>query len=261
MSTAHPPLSDRVALVTGVSRRVGIGYAICERLLELGARVFAQSWTPHDAHMPWGADPAGIDGVIAALRAGGPVQHLEADFADPEAPARVMEAAGEQFGHVDVLIANHARSGHGSLAETSAAELDAFLHENVRATVLLVQALAAQHDGRPGGRVVMMTSGQHLGPMAGEVAYAISKGAIQQATVTLADTLAGRGITVNTVNPGPTDTGYAPPDAHAAVTAQMPAGRWGQPRDAANLIGWLCTDEAGWVTGQVINSEGGFRRG
>ena len=91
----------------------------------------------------------------------------------------------------------------------------------------------------------MMTSGQHLGPMAGEVAYAISKGAIQQATATLADTLADRGITVNTVNPGPTDTGYAPPDAHAAVTAQMPAGRWGQPRDAANLIGWLCTDEAG----------------
>jgi 3-oxoacyl-[acyl-carrier protein] reductase len=107
----------------------------------------------------------------------------------------------------------------------------------------------------------MMTSGQHLGPMAGEVAYAISKGAIQQATATLADTLAGQGITVDTVNPGPTDTGYAPPDAHAAVTAQMPTGRWGQPRDAANLIGWLCTDEAGWVTGQVINSEGGFRRG
>jgi len=261
MSTAHPPLSDRVALVTGVSRRVGIGYAASERLLELGARVFAHSWTPHDARMPWGADPAGIDSVIAGLRAGGPVEHLEADFADPEAPARVMGAARERFGHVDILIANHARSGRGSLAETSAAELDAFLHENVRATVLLVQAHAAQHDGRPGGRVVMMTSGQHLAPMAGEVAYAISKGAIQQATASLADTLADRGITVNTVNPGPTDTGYAPPDAHAAVAAQMPAGRWGQPRDAANLIGWLCTDEAGWVTGQVINSEGGFGRG
>jgi 3-oxoacyl-[acyl-carrier protein] reductase len=261
MSATPPPLSGRVAVITGVSRRIGIGYAISERLLELGARVFAQSWTPHDARMPWRADPAGVDGVIAALRAGGPVEHLEADFADPEAPARVMDAARARFGHVDILIANHSRSGHGSLAETSAAELDAFLHENVRATVLLVQALAAQHDGRPGGRVVMMTSGQHLGPMAGEVAYAISKGAIQQATATLADTLADRRITVNTVNPGPTDTGYAPPAAHAAVTAQMPAGRWGRPRDAANLIGWLCTDEAGWVTGQVINSEGGFRRG
>jgi 3-oxoacyl-[acyl-carrier protein] reductase len=130
----------------------------------------------------------------------------------------------------------------------------------VRATVLLVQAFAAQHDGRPGGRVVLMTSGQHLGPMAAEVAYAISTGAIHQATATLADALADRGITLNTVNPGPTDTGYAPPAAHAAVTAQMPQGRWGEPRDAARLIGWLCTDDAAWITGQVINSEGGFRR-
>jgi 3-oxoacyl-[acyl-carrier protein] reductase len=260
VSAAPPPLSDRVAIVTGVSRRVGIGYAVAGRLLDLGARVFAQSWTPHDARTPWGADPAGIDAVIEALRAGGRVEHMEADFADPAAPAQVVEAARERLGHVDILIANHARGGHGTLAETSAAELDAFLHENVRATVLLVQAFAAQHDGRAGGRVVMMTSGQHLGPMAAEVAYAISKGAIQQATATLADALADRGITVNTVNPGPTDTGYASPSAHAAVTAQMPAGRWGRPRDAAHLIGWLCTDEAAWVTGQVINSEGGFRR-
>jgi 3-oxoacyl-[acyl-carrier protein] reductase len=260
MSKAPPPLSGRAAIVTGVSRRAGIGYAVAERLVALGARVFAHSWTPHDARMPWGADPLGIDGVIDALRAGGDVEHMEADFADPTAPGRVVDAARERFGHVDVLIANHARSGRGTLAEASAAELDAFLHENVRATVLLVQAFAAQHDRRPGGRVVLMTSGQHLGPMAAEVAYAISKGAIHQATATLADALADRGITLNTVNPGPTDTGYAPPAAHAAVTAQMPQGRWGEPRDAARLIGWLCTDDAAWVTGQVINSEGGFRR-
>jgi 3-oxoacyl-[acyl-carrier protein] reductase len=256
-----PPLSGRVALVTGVSRRIGIGFAAAGRLLELGACVFAQSWTPHDARTPWGADPAGIDAVIDELRGRGRVEHMKADFAGPLAPGRVVEAARDRLGHLDILIANHARGGSGTLAETTAAELDAFLHENVRATVLLVQAFAAGHDGRPGGRVVMMTSGQHLGPMGGEVAYAISKGAIHQATATLADALAERGITVNTVNPGPTDTGYAPPDAHAAVTAKMPLGRWGQPRDAAHLIGWLCTDEAAWITGQVINSEGGFRRG
>jgi NAD(P)-dependent dehydrogenase (short-subunit alcohol dehydrogenase family) len=257
---ADLPLAGRVALVTGVSRRAGIGFAVARRLLELGAAVFAQGWTLHDAGMPWGADPGGAAIVLHELRAFGAVEYLEADFADREAPHQVVEAAAEAFGRVDVLVANHARSGHGRLAETSAGELDAFLHENVRATILLVQAFAALHDGQPGGRVVLLTSGQHLGPMPGELAYAVSKGAIEQATATLADELAERSITVNTVNPGPTDTGYPTPDLHAEVVARMPRGRWGEPADAARLIGWLCTDEADWLTGQVINSEGGFRR-
>jgi 3-oxoacyl-[acyl-carrier protein] reductase len=257
---ADRPLRGRAAVVTGVSRRSGIGFAVARRLLEMGAGVFAQGWTPHDTAMPWGADPGGADAVLEELRRFGRVEYAEADFADPEAPATLVDAARRAFGHVDILVANHARSGHGTLAQTSAGELDAFLHENVRATVLLVQAFAAQHDGRPGGRVVMMTSGQHLAPMPGEIAYAISKGAIQQATATLADALAERGISVNTVNPGPTDTGYATPDLRAEVEARMPRGRWGEPADAARLIGWLCSDEADWVTGQVIDSEGGFRR-
>jgi 3-oxoacyl-[acyl-carrier protein] reductase len=96
--------------------------------------------------------------------------------------------------------------------------------------------------------------------MSGEIAYAISKGAIHQATGTLADAVAARGITVNTINPGPTDTGYASLAVRDTVTQRMPSGRWGQPRDAARAIGWLCTDDASWITGQVINSEGGFRR-
>jgi NAD(P)-dependent dehydrogenase (short-subunit alcohol dehydrogenase family) len=103
-----------------------------------------------------------------------------------------------------------------------------------------------------------MTSGQHLGPMKSEVAYAASKGAIHQVTLTLSDELIDRGITVNTVNPGPTDTGWIPEDWDPR--ARNPLGRWGQPDDAARLIAWLCSDEAEWVTGQVINSEGGFRR-
>jgi 3-oxoacyl-[acyl-carrier protein] reductase len=256
---ADLPLEGRVAVVTGVSRRAGIGYAVAERLLGLGASVFVQSWTPHDAAMPWGGDPAGIDAVVGSLaRPGRRVEHLECDFADPDAPGAVFAAAGHAFGHVDILVANHARSGRGTLAELTAADVDAFLHENVRASLLLVRELAAQHDGRPGGRVVLMTSGQHLGPMTGEVAYAVSKGALHQATRTLSDALIDRGITVNTVNPGPTDTGWeiSSWDPRPA----MPLGRWGEPADAARLIGWLCTDDAAWITGQVIDSEGGFRR-
>lgn len=253
------PLTGRAAVVTGVSRRNGIGFAVAHRLLSLGAAVFVHSWTPHDAAQEWGPDPAGIDGVLAELTAdGGRVEHLEADFAAPEAPARVMDAATAAFGHIDILIVNHARSGHGPLATLTAEQIDAFLHENVRAALLLVKEFAARHDGRPGGRVVLMTSGQHLGGMSREVAYAVSKGALHQATATLSEALIEHAITVNTINPGPTDTGWGL--AEIDPTEEMPLGRWGEPDDAARLIAWLCTDDARWVTGQVINSEGGFRR-
>ena len=280
----HRPLAGRVAVVTGVSRRIGIGLAVARRLADLGADLLVTSWTAHDQEQPWGADPGGMEAVLAELRsprsggpgaasgpggpdpdsAGGPpggrVEHLEADFLDPEAPERVLAAAVAAFGHVDVLVCNHARSSEGDLAEVTAAELDASFAVNTRAVLLLVKAFAARHDGRPGGRVVLFSSGQELGPMNGELAYATSKAALAGITLTLADTLADKGITVNTVNPGPTDTGYASPQIVERVARLFPAGRWGTPEDAARLVTWLCTDDAAWVTGQVINSEGGFRR-
>jgi 3-oxoacyl-[acyl-carrier protein] reductase len=103
----------------------------------------------------------------------------------------------------------------------------------------------------------MLTSGQHLAGMPREIAYAVSKGALHQATATLAAHLIERGITVNTVNPGPTNTGWITTEPEKK---HMPLGRWGTPDDAAQLITWLCTDDAQWITGQVIDSEGGFRR-
>jgi 3-oxoacyl-[acyl-carrier protein] reductase len=263
---AGRPLDGRVALVTGVSRRIGIGMAVARRLAALGADLFVTSWTAHDREQPWGADPGGMDAVLAELRAGAApsagrrIEHLEADFLDPEAPGRVVAAAVEAFGRVDILVCNHARSSEGDLARLTAAELDATLAVNTRAVLLLVQAFAARHDGRPGGRVVLFTSGQQLGPMPDELAYATSKGALVAITPTLADTLADRGITVNTVNPGPTDTGYADEAVRDRVAMRFPAGRWGDPDDVARLVAWLCTDEAAWITGQVVNSEGGFRR-
>jgi NAD(P)-dependent dehydrogenase (short-subunit alcohol dehydrogenase family) len=244
-----------VALVTGVSRRAGIGYAIAQRLIEASARVILHGWTPHDASQPWGAEPGGTEAVAAELT----VPFVEADLADADAPRRVVAAAADALGALDILVINHARSGHGRLDELTAPEIDSFLHENVRASLLLVREFAMRHDdARAGGRIVLVTSGQHLAPMAREVAYAVSKGALQQATLTLADELADRGMTVNTVNPGPTDTGWGIAEEDPAGT--MPLGRWGEPDDAARLIVWLCSDDARWITGQTIDSEGGFRR-
>jgi 3-oxoacyl-[acyl-carrier protein] reductase len=258
-SATHRPLAGRVAVVTGVSRRIGIGLAVARRLADLGADLFVTSWTAHDQEQPWGADPGGMEAVLAELKARR-VEHLEVDFLDPEAPERVLEAAVAAYGQVDVLVCNHARSSEGDLAEVTAAELDAAFAVNTRAVLLLVKAFAARHDGRPGGRVVLFTSGQQLGPMNNELAYAASKGALLEVTASLADVLADRGITVNTINPGPTDTGYASPQIVERVARLFPAGRWGTPEDAARLVTWLCTDDAAWITGQVINSEGGFRR-
>ena len=260
------PLRGRVALVTGVSRRAGIGYAIARRLAALGAGLFLHHYGPHDDEQPWGGDPDGPDsiaaGVAEALADGqASVRHTQLDLADADAPSRLVSAATAAAGHLDILVCNHARSGgDGPLGALDAAMLDAHWAVNTRSAILLAQAFAAQHDGRPGGRIVFMTSGQDLGPMRNEVAYATAKGALASITRTLADQLADRDITLNTVNPGPVDTGYAPPEAYEAVRLRFPRQRWGDPDDPARLIAWLATDEAAWITGQVISTEGGFRR-
>jgi 3-oxoacyl-[acyl-carrier protein] reductase len=186
---------------------------------------------------------------------------LGLDLADPTAPTRLINAVTQAFGHLDILVCNHARSGgDGPLDILDAAMLDTHWAVNTRSVILLTQAFAAAHDGRPGGRVIFLTSGQDLGPLRDEVAYATTKGALASITPTLADHLADQAITLNTINPGPVDTGYAPPDVHEQVRRHFPAHRWGVPDDPARLIAWLATDEAAWITGQIINTEGGFRR-
>lgn len=238
--------------MTGVSRSEGIGFAIARRLVADGFMVFTQGWEAHDASQPWGAGEAPLREGLAG--------HLEADLTDPEAPEAVMAAARIALGHVDVLVANHAASVGGTLEELTAASIDTALTVNVRATLLLVQAFAAGFEGGH-GRVVLLTTGQGRGPMPSELPYIASKAAVSGSVLSLADHLAPRGITVNAINPGPTDTGWAPDEIVSRVEAAMPQGRWGTPEDAARLVAWLASEESAWVTGQVVDSDGGFRYG
>ena len=266
------PLAGRTVLVTGVSRRVGIGHAIACRAADYGASIVAHHYRPHDVSQPWGADD--VEAVMDSIRSHlvGPAQLIDvpADLAAPGEPTRVVEQAAAAAGHLDALVCNQAMSSpDGPLSEMTEAVLDAHWTVDARASILLAQAFAAQEvfaapappgPGRRRGAIVFLTSGQGLGPLPGEIAYAAAKAAIAGVTLTISEELIDAGITVNTVNPGPVDTGYVTEEIRQETAAMFPQGRWGEPDDAARLITWLLTDEARWITGQVISSEGGFAR-
>lgn len=253
----------RTALVTGLTRRIGISAGVVERLLADGYNVMATGWTPHDAAMPWGADDEGGATLADQLAAGG--DHLaftEVDLADPDMPDHLIKQTVERFGAIDAVVAVHARSSHtGGLADVTVEELDLCWKINTRGSLLLAKAFGAAFDPTRGhGRIVFFTSGQHIEAMGDEIAYAVSKGAIQQMTASVSDQLSDKNITTNCINPGPVDTGWAVGAGHASVAAKFPTGRWGTPTDVANLVSFLVSEQGAWITGQTLNTEGGFRR-
>jgi 3-oxoacyl-[acyl-carrier protein] reductase len=178
----------------------------------------------------------------------------------PESPERLLDAVTELLGPPSILVNNAAHSTRGGYKVLDAATLDAHYAVNLRATALLSVVFAQRFDGETGGRIVNLTSGQSLGPIPGELAYAATKGAIKAFTRTLAAEVGHKGMTVNAVNPGPTDTGWMTEELRQELSAKFPAGKVGEPEDAARLVAFLASDEATWITGQVIHSEGGFYR-
>lgn len=197
-------LTGRTALVTGASRRRGIGFGVAAKLADLGASVFLHHHRAHDLEQPWGGDD--LDQVRAGIRSHlvgeARLGDIGADLAEDSTAAAVMDAAYALTGDLDIVVCNHARSGgDGSILDMTPAALDAFWHVNTRSTLLLTAEFArrkappAESARRPGeriagarpyaeprGRVFWMTSGQGHGPMRGEVAYATSKAALAGVT-------------------------------------------------------------------------------
>lgn len=253
-------LQGRVAIVTGASRSIGIGAAICRRLAAEGADIFFTHWRRYDASMPWGAEPDYPEALLAELRAlGVRAAHLEVNLSQPTAATQVLDAVDQALGAPSILVNNAAHSTMTPYTELDAAALDDHYAVNVRATCLLSVEFARRFRGKQGGRIISMTSGQSRGPMPDELAYIATKGAIEAFTLSLSAAVAKLGITVNAVNPGPVDTGYMTDELRAALLPKFPCGRIGQPDDPARLIAFLASDDAAWITGQVIHSEGGFR--
>ena len=253
-------LRGRIAIVTGASRRQGIGAAVCLALAARGADVFFTHWSAYDREMNY-AEGGGPAALLEELRdMGVRAEAIELDLSLPESPQRLLDATEQKLGPPTILVNNAAHSTRDGFENLDADTMDAHHVVNVRAMALLSVRFARRFNAGSGGRIVNFTSGQSIGPMPGELAYATSKGAIEAFTRSLSAEVGHKGITVNAVNPGPTDTGWMGEGFQSKLAAKFPSGRVGQPEDAARLVAFLAGDEAAWITGQIINSEGGFLR-
>lgn len=245
----------RIAIITGVGNLKGIGAAVCRKLASQGVNIFFTHWQSSSDF------PKNFKTEITGL--GVQCEFIEIDLSETSAYKTVLSAVNEKLGPPSILINNAAYSTDSNYMELTEKILDDHYNVNIRTTSLLCTEFAVQFQKSENklGRIINLTSGQGLGPMPGELAYAATKGAISAFTVSLSTDLAKLGITVNAVNPGPTDTTWMTDDIRQHLLPQFPTGRIGQPEDAANIIAFLASEEAQWITGQIINSEGGFLRG
>jgi 3-oxoacyl-[acyl-carrier protein] reductase len=238
-------------LVTGASRRAGIAAAVVEALRRDGWSIATSGWRPYDASEPWGSRPEEANEIGGAT-------FIEADLGDPDAPAQVLGAAEAAIGPLTALVVVHTESRLGGVLDTKAADFDRHLAVNARSVLLLTAEFARRFRGEAGsGRIVAFTSDA----VHGEVAYGASKAALERIVIAAAAELGALGITVNAINPGPTDTGWMSPELRERFENQTPLGRIGRPEDAAELVAFLCSARAGWITGQVIVSDGGWSVG
>jgi 3-oxoacyl-[acyl-carrier protein] reductase len=249
-----------VAIVTGASRRRGIGAATCLALGKAGMDVFFTHWGKYDSGMEWGAEEDAPDYLREQVRAMGVrCEHMAADLSQVESAQQIMDEVEARLGGASVLVNNATHDPvEAPFDRLDASILDAYYAVNIRGAMLLTVEFARRFTGSTGGRVINLTSGQSRGPMPGKLAYVSTKGAIEAFTATLSAEVAGLGITVNAVDPGPTDTGWMNDEVKEYLMSRSPMGRIGQPEDAARLIAFLAGEDAGWITGQVIRSAGGF---
>ncbi len=257
-----PPagLRGKVALVTGTSRRRSIGAAVCRAFAVCGADLFFTYWRDFDRRT-WYPDEEGPAAIEADIRRlGVRVASLEADLSDLETPARILNETVARLGIPSILV--NAATHHADMPrlrtidELTADGLDMAYAINIRGMALLTAEFVRRYPGGPGGRIINLTSGQSLGAMPDALAYATTKGAVEAFTSSLAPSVAGKGITVNAVDPGGTDTDWITEEQKTVWTAEMAMGRIGQPEDAARLIAFLASDAGKWITGQVIHSRG-----
>ena len=241
-------LAGKAALVTGAGR--GIGAAIARRLAADGAAVaitFSAS----------GAAAAALAAEITA--AGGRALALQVDCADAGAVERAVGATIEAFGSIDILVNNAGVGVPATIDEALLADFDHAFAVNVRAAFVAMGA-AARRMG-PGGRIISIGSiNADRIPFSGGAIYAATKAALAGLTRGAARDLGPKGITVNLVQPGPTDTDMNPADGpwSGAARAQTALGRFAAPAEVAEAVAFLAGPEAAFITGATIDVDGGY---
>lgn len=236
----------KVALIVGGAK--GIGFAIAERLAKDGARVFFTGRNAGDVEAAQSSIASGSRGLVA-------------DAAAPAHIKAVVAAVVREEGRIDALVLNAGIAEPASLSEETPAHFDRHFGVNVRGAVFGFQA--ALPAMREGGSVVLVGSTAGSSGVANLGTYAATKAALRSYARTWTAELASRGIRVNVVSPGPTDTAMwasVPDEARRAVVSQIPLGRIARPEEVAAAAAFLLSDEASFIAGAELCVDGGSRQ-
>ncbi|GAA1048723.1 SDR family oxidoreductase [Arthrobacter russicus] len=175
------------------------------------------------------------------------------DLAAPTGPEALIGAVAADRGPIDALVLSHAHDVESGILDTTAESFDRHIAVNARASLLLIAAFARQvPDG--GGAIVALTSDHTTG----NLPYGASKGALDRMVISAARELGPLGVSANVLNPGPIDTGWMDDEVRETLTAGYPLGRMGLPRDIAGVVAFLLSTEGRWISGQLLNVDGGF---
>lgn len=241
-------LEGKVALVTGASK--GIGRAIALRLARDGATVVVH----------YNGSEDGAREVLGQIESeGGNGKLFQANLSEMESVERLAQEVGDAFGGLDILVNNAGWAKFNPLGEVSESDFDAIFNINVKGLFFLTQAVSKFL--KDGGRIINISSGITQANVAGGSVYTGSKSAIEGFTKSWAAELGPRQITVNVVSPGMTETdlllAVTPQETLDIMKAQTPLGRLGKPEDIADVVAYVCSDEARWLTAQNLLANGG----
>ncbi len=246
-------LEGKVALVTGASR--GIGKAVALKLASLGSKM-AVNYVAIEANNKIDADNV----VESIIRLGGEAMSVEADVRDSEAVKAMVEQVTDKWGKIDILVNNAGINRDTLLLRMSDEAWDDVINTNLRGAYLCTKFALRSMVRQGWGRIINISSVAGIFGNVGQSNYAASKGGLIAFTKTIAREMGSRNITVNAVAPGFIITGMTdklPAERKEAILAMIPLRRFGQPEDIAELVAFLASERAGYITGQVITIDGG----